>query len=59
MKLSEKLERIVPKQKQVTMDESKQLELADEIEKTLESIGVQIQPRFEIPLSSRVASIQD
>jgi hypothetical protein len=40
-----------------TMTNDKQLEMADEIEKTLSEMGIEVQPRFDIALARRLCSI--
>ena len=39
------------------MNESNQLDMADELEKTLDNLGIQVQPRFDIPLARRLLPI--
>ena len=58
MKLSDTLACLIDVKNQGNMKESNQLEIADEIEKILEDMGIQVQPRFDIPIAGRVGSIQ-
>ena len=59
MALSDDIERLLPKKDQSLVkqnNQSDQLQLADHLERVLKSVGVQVQPRFEIPISRRARS---
>ncbi len=57
MSLSDELVHLIPEKNQEVRYNNAQLELADEIEKTLETVGIQLQQRFDIPLSARITSM--
>jgi len=54
MTLSEELEKLVPDKKQELKKQTNQLDMADEIERTLQELGVSVQQKFEIPLSKKL-----
>jgi hypothetical protein len=55
MGLSDKIEDL-KSGKDMTEDKSCQLRAIDDIEKILRDIGISLEPKFEIPLSTRIGA---
>lgn len=55
MSLSEKLEEL-KSGRNINMEKSEQLKSIDEIERILGDIGVSLESKFEIPLSTRIGA---
>lgn len=57
MNLANKVTTVVTSMADDAAKDDNQLQMADEIEKTLQSMGIEVQPRFDIPLAHRLCSI--
>lgn len=59
MSLSEEIKKIASKDTQSSEEENNQLDMLEKIEKTLKRLGISLEPRFEMPLTSRIRSCQN
>jgi hypothetical protein len=56
MELTDEIKKIIPEHRELNEKEHDQLLMLEEVEKILKKLGISLETRFEIPLSSRMNS---